>query len=196
VGKPDSLLDGDGTVDLLTANSNHGSNQLSISIAYGAGAGNYTNVKNWVYPNLTQGYSSPSGPAFVADFNNDGFEDVLYCPGTGSCQLILGDGPQSFHPTAQLVSLDSGIVAVADMNGDGNVDVVVSSFSGVGSSFSGGVQIRLGDGKGNFAVAATVPGSVGSLSAPVEFRIADINKDGKLDLIFTTDGVLRVFTQR
>lgn len=179
-------LDGDGTVDLLAANSNHGSNQVSISIAYGAGAGKYTDVKNWVYPNLTQGYSSPSGPAFVADFNNDGFKDVLYCPGSISCQLILGDGPQSFRPTAQLVSLTGNSVAVADMNGDGNVDVVVSS--------SSGVQIRLGDGKGNFAAAVMVPGSAGSFSS--QFRIADINKDGKLDLILTIDGVLRVFTQR
>lgn len=182
-------LDRDGTVDLLAANSNHGSGQVSISIAYGASSGDYTNVKNWVYPNLTKGYSSPSGPAFVADFNNDGFKDVLYCPGSGSCQLILGNGPQSFGPTAQVVSLNGGSVAIADINGDGNVDVVVSTFSG-------GVEIRLGDGKGNFAAAKTVPGSAGSFSSPAEFRVADINKDGKLDLILTTDGVLRVFVQR
>lgn len=123
-------VDGDGTVDLLAADPQHGSNQISISIAYGAGSGNYTNIKNWVYPNLTGGYSSPGGKAFIADFNKDGFKDVLYCPGPASCLLILGDGPQSFGPTAQLVSLSGGSVAVADINGDGNVDVVVSTSSG------------------------------------------------------------------
>lgn len=183
-------LDGDGTVDLLAANSNHGSNQVSISVAYGTGAGNYTNVKNWVYSNLTQGYSSPSGPAFVADFNNDGFKDILYCPGgSGSCMLILGDGPQSFGPTARLVSLNSGSLVVTDINGDGNVDLV-------GSNINGGVEIRLGDGKGNFAAAVTIPGSAGSFTFPGEFRIADMNGDGKPDVILTTDGVLRIFTQR
>lgn len=42
----------------------------------------------------------------------------------------------------------------------------------------------------------TVPGSAGSFSSSVEFRIADVNGNGKFDLISTTDGVLRVFTQR
>ncbi|WP_448172760.1 FG-GAP-like repeat-containing protein [Rhizobacter fulvus] len=183
-------IDGDGTVDLLAANSAHAFNEVSISIAYGAGSGNYTNIKNWTYPNLTQGYSSPSGPAFVADFNKDGFKDILYCPSTsGSCMLVLGDGPQSFAPIAQLVSLTGGEIVVADINGDGNMDVIVSTTGA-------GVQIRLGDGKGIFAVAQTVPGSVGSFSSPSTFRIADINGDKKPDLILTTDGVLRVFKQR
>lgn len=179
-------LDGDGVVDVLTANSFHAMNQVSISVAYGAGAGTYGNVKNWIFPNVTFGFSHPSGPAFVADFNNDGLKDILYCPGN-SCQLTLADGPQSFESTPKLVDINSMSLAVVDINGDGNQDVVSSTFEGV--------KLRLGDGKGNFSDEMLVPESVG-FSPYMSFRVADVNKDGKQDLVLTSDRTLRVFTRR
>jgi hypothetical protein len=69
-------------------------------------------------------------------------------------------------------------LAVADMNGDGNVDLVVPSERGAGS---GTPSIFLGDGKGNWKLwNAKWPYRIDYGSAAV----ADFNKDKKMDVAF------------
>ena len=64
-------------------------------------------------------------------------------------------------------------VSVADVNGDGNADVVTANWG------SNNVSLLLGDGKGSFAPQTTF--AVGS--TPYFVSVADVNGDGKLDLV-------------
>ncbi len=82
---------------------------------------------------------------------------------------VVADTPQS--------------VAIADLNGDGNLDLAIAS------SFSDNVSVLLGTGTGSFGAAT----NFGAGSLPFSVAIADLNRDGNLDLAiangFTTNTV-------
>jgi len=69
-----------------------------------------------------------------------------------------------------------GGMALADLDGDGNLDVVADSDTKV--------AIRVGDGQGGFAQPLSLPGTSTTASESSEFLIGDLNRDGKLDLVF------------
>jgi hypothetical protein len=78
----------------------------------------------------------------------------------------------------------AGLIATADLNGDGNGDLVIAN--GVNSTSGGTAQVyvMLGNADGTFgtAVPYTVPGA-NSLTADID----DFNGDGKLDIVATSD---------
>ncbi|MEA2326159.1 MAG: hypothetical protein QOE68_1118, partial [Thermoanaerobaculia bacterium] len=67
----------------------------------------------------------------------------------------------------------SGLVAVADFNGDGKKDVALSS--------TGNLSVLLGTGDGSFSSAFDYPIGLGATGGPV--AAGDFNGDGKSDLI-------------
>src|SRR5580698_9664209 len=71
-------------------------------------------------------------------------------------------------------------VAVGDLNGDGKPDLVVAN--GYNADANGGVAVLLGNGDGTFQAAVTY-GSGGKGSFANSIAIADVNGDGKLDLV-------------
>jgi len=122
----------------------------------------------------------------VADLDGDRKPDLVVancavigsqdCSGGGSIGVFLGDGDGTFQPAT---TYDSGggnaeSVAVADVNGDGKLDLVVAN---EGSSTVG---VLLGNGDGTFQ-SAIVFGSSGNY--PVSIAVADVNGDGKPDLV-------------
>ena len=81
--------------------------------------------------------------------------------------------------------LQPSSIAVADVNGDGKPDLVVGNCSFSGGSVNcttgnGAVAVLMGNGDGTFQPAATY--SSGG-SAPTSVAIADVNGDGKPDLL-------------
>jgi len=123
----------------------------------------------------------------VGDVNGDGRPDLITtnicqkgCSGNGVVGVLLGNGDGTFQSA---VSYDSGglyasSVTVADLNGDGKLDLVVVN----GKSDS--VAVFLGNGDGTFQ--ASVSYSSGYFG-PDSATVADVNGDGRPDILFTTE---------
>jgi hypothetical protein len=76
-------------------------------------------------------------------------------------------------PTGTPCCLTANQAAVADFNGDGKVDVMVTDGGN-------GMRVLLGNNTGSFAAhTVSVPGG-----GPVPIRAADLNADGRMDVVF------------
>lgn len=119
------------------------------------------------------------------DFNSDGNLDITTSnQDDNSVSVLLGNGRGSFAPAPGspfAVGRAPYPHAVADVNKDGNLDIVTPN---VGSN---NVSVLLGNGKGSFTPAAGSPYKVEN--RPYYVAIADTSGDGKPDLITTHDDI-------
>lgn len=144
----------------------------------------------------------------TGDFNRDGKldlalapynpSDVLGLPGAANISVLLGNGDGTFQQAAApaLSNARPFALAAGDFNGDGKPDLAVVNY-GVfqGTTVdAGGVSILLGNGDGTFMVGPQIAAG----NNPAHVAAADINGDGKLDLVVATttngtNGALAVF---
>lgn len=112
----------------------------------------YRNRGDWKFEDVSQPSGGWEGDRFkhgctAADYDNDGFQDVLIC-GFGGLQLWhnMGDGTfQEVHAAAQLTdTLWSTSGAFADFNNDGYLDFYVAHY--VNWSFQNDPPCRSSDG--------------------------------------------------
>jgi hypothetical protein len=136
----------------------------------------------------------------VADVNGDGQPDLLVanlcvdsnCATNGTVSVLLGNGDGTFQTAVTYGSggYNAVSIVVADVNGDGNPDLLVANncvtssncgsiINGVPSS-NGAVGVLLGNGDGTFQTAATY--NSGGLIA-YSVAVGDVNGDGKPDLL-------------
>ena len=123
-----------------------------------------------------EGYNnvnSTGDPAGVALFQDDGKGHFTY---TGQFAAVTTPDPSGGDGAGDTVNPEH--VNVADLNGDGKPDLVLSLYDH-------NIDVFLNNGNGTFqpAVGYTTetPGSVGGYPRGVTF--ADVNHDGKLDII-------------
>ncbi|MEI7840107.1 MAG: VCBS repeat-containing protein, partial [Methylococcaceae bacterium] len=82
--------------------------------------------------------------------------------------------PATFAPqTTFAVGTYPYSVSVADVNGDGNADVVTANVD------SNNVSLLLGDGRGNFDAQTTFA----VVTNPYSVSVADVNGDGNADVV-------------
>jgi hypothetical protein len=165
----------DGKLDIIVANTTAG----TLTVLLGDGKGHFT-------PSAGSPFACGKSPNDIAtgDFNGDGNLDLIVAnTETPYLTILLGDGKGGFKPSPHS-PFDTQShphvhgVAVADFNGDGRLDAVTDSWG------RDQVLMFLGDGQGNL----TLPGQAFKTGKrPYQrLRSADLNKDGKPDVI-TTD---------
>jgi hypothetical protein len=158
---------GDGLLDLAAAGAN------GIDILLGNGDGTFQPA--------TQ-YSIPGAPFFVAagDFNNDHKLDLVFIS-FGSIGVMFGNGDGTFQSPIYFSPphAPSGL-GVGDFNHDGKLDLAIGEQFGGSSQ----VQIYLGNGNGTFQLGNTYAVGV----SPNSIAVADLRKNGKLDLAVACSG--------
>ena len=125
----------------------------------------------------------PFVPHLVAtgDCDRDGRVDVAITDhDSNDVTVFRGDGRGGFAIPGTSFRLLAGVaphnhgLVLADVNGDGLLDVATSNNNG------NSVSILLGDGRGRFAAAAGSPFRVGR--APYPLAVEDFDGDGKPDV--------------
>ncbi len=166
-------FNGDGRLDLAASDGNRYTCPF-----LGNGDGTFTQV----YGGCLTEVSSPSFMA-AGDFNGDGKLDLYVGSGYGQPQFMiyLGNGDGTFRPTQVVTApgTDSATPAVGDFNGDGFLDLAL------GDGAEGSINVFLGNGDGTFQPPVSYSAGYGGVSVTA----ADMNDDGKLDLVtYSQDG--------
>jgi Bacterial Ig-like domain (group 3)/FG-GAP-like repeat len=177
-------VNGDGLTDIVYVDSN---SILDTALSRGDGtfslAGETPAIKGEV---LTPGDFNGDGKTDVAALINGGLVDQGLVTQDAEVFFYQGNGDGTFQPTTAPVDIPvvGAYQAVAgDFNGDGHLDLIVAySNSNPTQETGSGIVFLPGNGDGTFGAPVTL--SQSSLSASSQVLTADLNNDGKLDLIW------------
>jgi hypothetical protein len=166
-------FNGDGQLDMAGITGTG-----TAAVFLGNGDGTFNETWTWLGENVTSFIGA-------ADFNSDGNLD-LYVTGhdLGSqwFQIFLGSGNGTFSLFQTYYisgfAVFAGLPAIGDFNRDGKLDLAVPESQASQS------QLYLGNGDGTFFPSTTFGGAQQSVVA------ADMNHDGKLDLVLDDGCVL------
>jgi hypothetical protein len=174
-GLPDLLLNGDGY-------NSSGENADNYRLFKNNGDGTFTAIQAFGYrQNMTGG-----GGAFL-DWNNDGKLDIVVTGYTGTRQatdIYLGDGAGTFTAYANNAAIpgsSEGSVEVGDANGDGQLDLFISGYSGNDWDGAGTVAPY----NRNIAVIALNPNSVTNLAPTAPTALAVTGSSTQLNFSWT-----------
>jgi hypothetical protein len=182
-------LTGDGRPDLVTLDW-AGAVVRTFANTGAVGAVGFT-------PRSTQTISSRPLFAAIADLNGDGRGDVVftqesYLPNTShALGVMLGAGDGSvLPPTYTTLSSRPWLVRVADVDGDGRSDVLVE--------FSNAISVFRNLGAAAYPAPVQLGTAVSTpdLGNSGDFRLADLDGDGHLDLVVAGSSSRRLLTLR
>lgn len=170
----------DGKLDLAVVGSGPTNGEISTELGNGNGT-----FQSPIISALDMFPINNNGIVFPGDFNGDGKTDLVIMDAyfTGF-EVAFGSGDGRFlSPVNTPLSYKPVALAVGDFNGDGEADLVVTT-NGSGG-FNPSVNIFLSNGDGTFTAGAQY--SVRS-TPYADVIVADVNHDGKADLILTSFG--------
>jgi len=172
-------FNGDGKLDWAVANG--GDNSIWIYL----GNGDATSQLPIIAP--LRGL----GPAALvaADMNHDGKLDLVVAEADSiMVAVLLGNGDGTFQPELQFAAPNPPVsLAVADFDGDGNLDVVAGI---VNTETTGRLAFFYGDGTGKLNYPVFRDEGAGLIYfIPVSIAAADLNGDGLPDIVSLNLGV-------
>ena len=167
-------FNGDGKTDVAISNLGDG----TVSVFLGNGDGTLRAAVNY-------SVGTSAGPLTVGDFNGDHHPDIAVSSDnpSGGVFVLLNNGDGTFRSpvTYSTGGFDEYGITTADFNGDGKLDLAVANLILVNGTYKDQLSILLGNGDGTFQSAQTMPSDIYAS----EMHSADLNGDGKLDLVFS-----------
>jgi hypothetical protein len=161
----------DGAIDLAVPSTGMG----EVCILLGSGTGEFGPATKFQVGNFPRNLA-------IGDFNGDNKEDLAVTNfSSNNVSILLGNGSGGFSPSASVaVGTNPDGITISDFNNDGKQDLAVANVT------SANLSIVLGQGNGSFQAA--IPVSLPSGSRLRFVYSADINSDGKVDLVVTGTG--------
>jgi Bacterial Ig-like domain (group 3)/FG-GAP-like repeat len=178
----------DGTPDVVfTSSDTLGTSGGSVNVVFGKGDGTFQIQAKYAVAGVITDVA-------VTDVNGDGLPDIIAATGfwpdyagggaTTQLYLLLNNGDGTFKPPTLIDSKPYLFkVAAKDVNGDGRVDLVVTAGGNIPANIAGALYLYLGNGDGTFQPATLL--SISGSSFPAGVDIADVNADGKSDVVIT-----------
>lgn len=174
-------FDGDNDMDII-AGSGNGDTIYSVMMNDGNGDFQATEFS-------ILSADPENSPAFdritSGDIDNDGDVDVVATiDGTQEISLLtlVNDGTGLFTLGQTFYSEYPGPVVASDFDDDGDIDIITSSVNPYG------INLFKNDGSGFFAIDTNESMVMTYLETPTSLNAADLNNDGKNDLIVSSGG--------
>jgi hypothetical protein len=178
----------DNKLDLVTVNNADN----DVSIALGDGRGGFT-----LAPGSPFAVGPSPYPLAVGDVNGDGQLDIVatttatgpsraqQLPLSRALTLLLSDGRGGFRSSQlPLRTGEPWFAVIGDLNGDRKPDIVATHHE------LNQLTVMLGDGRGGFIEASASPFDFGHHA--YHAVVADVNRDGKMDVIAAGGDSVRV----
>jgi hypothetical protein len=181
-------MNGDGLPDLVSADFN-------VSLFLQTSPGTFANP-------ITL-YSGGANWVAVGDLNGDGIPDIALTDAVG-VKLLLHTGAAGtttyaapvavFTQTVNSAFAGANLIAIADVNGDGLNDLVITDPGPVGGMApTVNVLLQNAASPGTFLPAVSYPIAPGSLAQDIV--VADVNADGRPDIIIGGTNAVSVLLQ-
>lgn len=181
----------DSKLDLVCANTGtNGNNGTTLTVFTNNGSG-------VLVSNLALSVGSAPVSVATTDVNGDGKLDIVCANDVGNSISVLTNKGGAKFATSATITVGTGpsCVVAGDVNGDGKADLITANLS------ASTITVVTNNGSGGFVTSATLslPLLGGVPALPEGVAVADLNGDGKLDLISANSyngfgGALSVFT--
>lgn len=178
-------FDRDGDLDALTSIAGNAGTDSRVALWRNNGDGTFAPAQ------LFAAGPGPTGVA-IADFNGDGFPDVVTCDNgyiagnNATISLLRHNGLTGAQagflaPQATTVGDNPMRAVAADIDGDGDQDLVVGRADATGGE--NGINVLRNDGAGHFTVIQSFISVPGAYRGSFALDIGDLDRDGRPDLI-------------